>query len=93
MGASNFNVLILRSTSICPLTNIGGFSGTKFDNGKAGGTIYIPKVLYDHLGDGSANDYKSATNWSTLDGYGTVTWAKIEGTQYENYYADGTPIE
>ena len=91
-GASNFNTLILRSTSICPLTNIGAFSGTKFDSGKSGGTIYIPETLYNHLGDGSANDYKNATNWSTLNGYGTVTWAKIEGTQYENYYADGTPI-
>ena len=84
--------LILRSTELCPCTNTGGFNGTPFKNGGTGGTIYIPKSLYDHLGDGTANDYKNATNWSTLDGYGTVTWAKIEGTQYENYYADGTPI-
>ena len=89
---SRFNTLILRSTTLCPLTNIGGFSGTCFDSGKTGGTIYIPKVLYDHLGDNSAYDYKHASNWSTLDGYGTVTWAKIEGSAYETHYADGTVI-
>lgn len=48
-----------------------------------GGTIYIPKVLYDHLGDGTSLDYKAATNWSTVDGYGAITWAKIEGSAYE----------
>lgn len=51
-------------------------------------TIYIPKVLYDHLGDGSAYDYQSASNWSAA----TRTYAQIEGSQYEHYYADGTPI-
>ena len=84
--------LILRSTELCPCTNTGGFNGTPFKNGGTGGTIYIPKVLYDHLGDGTSNDYQSASNWSTIYGYGTITWAKIEGSQYENYYADDTPI-
>ena len=47
------------------------------------GTIYIQKVLYDRLGDGASLDYKAATNWSTVDGYGTITWAKIESSAYE----------
>lgn len=84
--------IILRYTTVIPLKTLTPFNNTPFASGGAGGTIYIPKVLYDHLGDGTALDYKAATNWSTYDGYGTITWAQIEGSQYENYYADGTPI-
>lgn len=86
-------VLILRkSDAICTLASTNAFTSTPFASGGAGGTIYIPKSLYDHLGDGTSLDYKAATNWTTINGYGTITWAKIEGSQYENYYADGTPI-
>lgn len=92
-GCTNFDTLILRcSTAVWVLGSTNVFNGTKFANGGAGGTVYIPKALYDHLGDGTALDYKAATNWSTVDGYGTITWAPIEGSQYENYYADGTPV-
>lgn len=82
-------ILILRSSSIvtCAAANAIGAINTRAD-----ATIYIPKSLYDHLGDGSSLDYKAATNWSTADGYGVITWAAIEGSQYENAYADGTPI-
>lgn len=93
MACSSFDTLILRSAVVVGLNNVNGLAnGTPFSNGGAGGTIYIPESLYDHLGDGTSNDYKAATNWSTIDGYGTITWAKIEGSQYENYYADGTPV-
>lgn len=85
--------LVLRSGTLCALSNTSALSRTPFASGGAGGTIYIPKALYDHLGDGSSSDYKAATNWSTIDGYGTITWAKIEGSIYETQYADGTPIE
>lgn len=88
---SGLNTLIIRANRVASLGNVGCFNGTPFASGGTGGTIYIPKVLYDALGTGT-NDYKAATNWSTIDGYGTITWAAIEGSQYENYYADGTPI-
>lgn len=77
--------IILRKSSIVAMQ--GGvtlFNGTPFANGGSGGTIYVPSDLIA--------SYKTATNWSTIDGYGTITWAAIEGSQYENYYADGTPI-
>lgn len=91
-GDTNLNTLILRrKTAPVTLSNVRALSSTKFKNGGAGGTIYIPKVLYDQLGTGT-NDYQSATNWSTINGYGTITWAKIEGSQYETHYADGTEI-
>ena len=88
--------LVLRQTSLVALADLLVFINTPFQNngygGVVGGTIYIPKALYDHLGDGTSSDYKAATNWSTVDGYGTITWAKIEGSIYETQYADGTPI-
>ena len=89
---SSLDVLIIRRSSLVSIASTNVFSGTPFADGGTGGTIYIPKALYDHLGDGSALDYKSATNWSTIDGYGTITWAKIEGSTYETHYADGTVI-
>lgn len=89
---SKCSVLILRSTTLTTLSNVNSFRGSRFTTGGAGGTIYIPKTLYDHLGDSSSSDYKHATVWSTIDGYGKITWAKIEGSIYETQYADGTTI-
>ena len=90
-GCGSLQTIILRGTSVTAIA-ANAFNASRFSNGGSGGTIYIPKALYDHLGDGTALDYKAATNWSTVDGYGTITWAQIEGSQYENYYVDGTPI-
>jgi len=91
-GCAALKTLILRNTTLITLGNTNNFSNnTPFKSGGSGGTIYIPKSLYDHLGDGTASDYTAATNWSTINGYGTITWEKIEGSQYEDYYADGRP--
>lgn len=76
-------IILRKSDGLTTLGNVNNFNNTKFANGGAGGTIYIPKTLYDHLGDGTSLDYKAASNWSTIDGYGTITWAKIEGSIYE----------
>ena len=88
LGCTNFTTLIIRSTSIPNLQNVNAFNNTPFKSGGTGGTIYIPTSLYDHLGDNSSSDYKHASNWSTVDGYGTITWAKLEGSAYEslNWY-------
>lgn len=90
-GCSALTTIILRSTSVVTLSNVNNFNNTRFVAGGAGGTIYIPKVLYDNLGTGSS-DYQAATNWSTIHGRGVITWACIEGSQYENYYGDGSGI-
>lgn len=84
--------VILRLQEIVDLDAVNAFNGSPYASGGSGGEIYIPKNLYDHLGDGSALDYKAAANWSTIDGYGTITWRQIEGSEYEFNYADGTPI-
>lgn len=82
-NCSKLSVLILRRSSICTLGNISAFGGSPFKSGGTGGDIYIPKVLYDHLGDGTSYDYQSVANWSTVYGYGTITWHPIEGSIYE----------
>lgn len=91
-SSNNIQTFIFRSTSIVKLRSINSFSGTRLASGGAGATVYIPKVLYDHLGDGTSLDYKNTTNWSTLNGYGTITWAQIEGSYYETHYGDDTII-
>lgn len=89
---ASLTTIILRNTSLTKMQNSNALLNTPFKSGGSGGTVYIPKSLYDHLGDGGQSDYKAASNWSLYDGYGTITWAAIEGSQYEDYYADGTPI-
>lgn len=84
-GCSKIATLIIRKTSVATLSNINVFAGTPFASGKAGGTLYVPSALI--------SSYMSATNWSTILGYSTNSIQAIEGSQYENYYADGTPVE
>lgn len=92
-GCSKLTTIVLRkSSTITAMTNLNALNKTPFASGGSGGTIYIPKVLYDELGTGSSLDYKAATNWSTLDSYGTITWAQIEGSYYETHYADDTEV-
>ena len=81
---ANLKTIILRKTSVASLSNVNALVGTPFASGGTGGTIYIPKTLYDHLGDETSSDYKAASNWATIDGYGTITWAKLEGSPYES---------
>lgn len=82
---SKLTTIILRRTAgVCSLKTARVFLYTRFVSGGAGGTVYVPSALIA--------SYKTASNWSTLEGYGVVNWVAIEGSQYENYYADGTPI-
>ena len=89
---TQLSALVLRKGTVAGLASTDAFVSTPFGSGGAGGTVYIPQALYDRLGDGSALDYQADTNWSAINGYGTVTWAPIEGSVYETRYADGTPI-
>lgn len=91
-NCSNLSILIFRGDRIPALSNVNAFSGTPFASGGSGGTIYITEEMYSHLGDGSSLDYQNATNWSTVYGYGTITWEKIENSYYETHYGDGRLI-
>lgn len=69
--------LVLRKTaSVCTLANVSAFLNTPMRgyNGLTG-TVYVPEALIA--------SYQAATNWSTLYNDGTVTFAKIEGSDYE----------
>lgn len=84
-GATNLNTIIIRNKNIVvTLSNINCLSGTPFASGKAGGVLYVPQAF--------VSQYEEATNWSTILSYSTNSIQAIEGSQYEYYYADGTPI-
>lgn len=78
------DTIIIRNSTVPTLSSTGAFTNTPFASGKAGGTIYVPSALI--------NSYKAANNWNTVNGYGTITWAALETSQYATAYADGTPI-
>lgn len=79
------NIILRKDDGIVPCTNVGGLASRLVN-------YYIPKALFDHLGDGTSLDYQSASNWVTRYNSGYCNFVQIEGTQFENYYADGTPI-
>lgn len=69
--------LVLRkSDSICTLGNVSAFTNTPLRGyNSLTGTVYVPQALI--------STYQTATNWSTLYNGGTVTFAAIEGSEYE----------
>lgn len=83
-GVPNMDTLILRYSGVALLRDVNAFNGSRFASNGAGGTLYVPQS--------QISSYQSASNWSTILGYANNNIAAIEGSQYENYYADGTPI-
>lgn len=69
--------LVLRRTDApCALANVSAFTNTPMSGyNNLTGTVYVPEALI--------TSYQTATNWSTLYNAGTVTFAKIEGSDYE----------
>lgn len=81
-----FDTLIIRKSTPPTLDNISAFNSTPFASGNAGGTLYVPQAAIN------SGAYTNATNWSTILGYENNSIQAIEGSIYENAYADGTPI-
>ena len=80
---TNLTVLVLRRTTVNTLSNVSAFANTPFASGKAGGTLYVPQALIA--------SYQSASNWSTILGYGSGAQNQIlpiEGSIYETQYVD-----
>lgn len=69
--------LVLRRTgSICTLSNVSAFLNTPMRGyNSLTGTVYVPSALIA--------SYQTASNWKTLYDGGTLTFAAIEGSQYE----------
>lgn len=83
-GCSALKTLIIRKSGVATLSNVNNFTGTPFDSGGSGGTLYVPSS--------QISSYQSASNWSTILGYTNNQIKAIEGSIYETQYADGTPI-
>ena len=81
---SALTTIILRKSNGVHSTGANSFNDTPFASGGAGGTLYVPSSLI--------SSYQSASNWSTMLARAQNSIVAIEGSQYENYYADGTPI-
>lgn len=73
---SECSVCILRKTSVVPTVSADAIMSLR--------SVYVPQSLIA--------TYKTSSNWSTRFNAGYITFYAIEGSQYENYYADGTPI-
>lgn len=70
--------VILRSSTVVTSSTSGAINGIT--------DVYVPSALI--------TEYQTATNWATrytASSY-PMTFHAIEGSQYEHYYADGTPI-
>lgn len=83
-GLAALDTVILRYKTICGLSDISVFANTPFASGGSGGTLYVPSELLE--------TYQAASNWSTILGYENNNIVAIEGSVYENAYADGTPV-
>ena len=71
------NTLILRGDRVAWIYSVStSFNGTPFALGGTGGTIYVPASMI--------SSYQSDERWAVFDGYGTITWAALEGSQYES---------
>lgn len=77
INCQRMQTLILRSGNVVVLDNVNAFTTTPFSGyNDLAGTVYVPSDLI--------SEYEQATNWSTLVGDGYLSFAAIEGSQYEN---------
>lgn len=83
-NGGTIDTLILRASTVRKIGHINVFNQTPFALSGTGGTLYVPQALI--------SAYQAATNWSTILGYANNKILPIEGSIYENAYADGTPI-
>lgn len=66
-NCSSLQNVILRSNTLCTLSDKNAFYGTPFYTGGTGGIVYVPAALVE--------SYQTATNWSSL----TCKFIPIEG--------------
>jgi len=84
-GGCKLDTLIIRQTHrVMDLQDIRNFNGSAFNDNNKVATLYVPASL--------VSEYEAATNWSTLLSRTNNYIVAIEGSQYDGYYVDGTPI-
>lgn len=68
--------LIMRRTSVTTCANVNAFLNTPVrGRNSLTAKIYVPEALIDN--------YKAASVWKTINGYGYVEWLPIEGSEWE----------
>lgn len=68
--------LIMRRTSVTTCANVSAFLNTPLrGRNSLTAEIYVPEALIE--------SYKAASVWTTINGYGFVTWKALEGSIYE----------
>ena len=82
---TSLKTIIIRDSWQINLIQPSSFTNTPFASGGSGGTLYVKQSLI--------SSYQNASNWSTLLSYENNQILPIEGSIYDGYYADGTPIE
>lgn len=68
-------VILRKSDAICTLGSNSIFSGSVSPMNSGTGCIYVPQALIE--------EYKQATNWSSLYEQGKFDFVAIEGSEYE----------
>lgn len=81
---AHFTDVIFRSATMVTLTNTNG-AGVGASDGLANAKIYVPQAVI--------SDYEANSTWASAKSSKAFTYHAIEGSEYEYYYADGTPIE
>lgn len=77
-------IVIRHKSKVYALSYTTVFDGTPFASSGTGGTLYVPQALI--------TSYEAATNWSTFLAYENNSILPIEGSPYEHFYTDGSPI-
>ena len=72
------NIILRRESDIVTLNNSTNTLQKKLKN------YYVPEGLID--------SYKADSKWSVYYNGGYCNFVAIEGSQYEHFYADGTPV-
>lgn len=69
-------LVLRRSDAICALNSVKAFTNTPMRGyNSLTGTIYVPSALIE--------TYKTASNWSTIFNEGYLTFAAIEGSEWD----------
>lgn len=74
-GCTRLKTLILRANEVCQLASYSLFFNSPFGSDGSGGTAYVPAALIE--------EYKKASNWSSLYTWGVCRFEPIEGSIYE----------
>lgn len=81
---THYDIVLRKSDSIVTMGNTNAVGVGVSTGPNASTTFYVPASLLA--------DYEANTNWSNAKATKKFSFATIEGSKYEGYWADGSPI-